>query len=505
MAKFVLTNRRARKFNDTEKMASRNTLDRTLSGLKPKVNVIHDHQPHNPASRRIIVLEADEAEILALMSRLPDDVLLEPEILHWTSATLFPVDLANLQRAKVAEQFLVGSGLDLRVEVKSNGKPLEHAKVFLVLQTWGRIQRILADETDASGHVNFSHGWFFRPVALIVIPLGSYWNMVIQGPSDPVMIECPMLPMDGPLGWWHEVLGITTNDEQRGRGIRIGVVDTGVGPHPCLDHVTSIGAFTDGELDAMKGSDSDNHGTHVLGIIGARPISAGDYVGIAPGSALYSAQVLPPDSGAHQGNIAMAIDALSKTHRVDLINISLMADQPSEIVLDAIRDALERGTLCLCAAGNNSDHVSYPAAFSETVAVSALGFLGWPPEGTLAAHRLPMQPDRKGDEGLYLADFSSHGSAIDCTAPGVGYISTVPTPPTRHGLIAQYAAMDGTTMASSAACGALAVLLSQDNDYLRMPHEKTRGEMARSILRRSCRDIGLAVDYQGRGVPDAFS
>ena len=502
MAKFVLTNRCARKLNDAEKKASQKTLEETLSGLGYKVNVIHDNQPHDPASRRIIVFEAEEAEMNKQVCKLPEDVLLEPEILHWTSDTLFPTDLANLQRTKVAEQSLVGSGVDLRVEVMGNGKALEHTKVILVLQTWGRIQRILADETDAGGHAHFSYGWFFRPITLIVIPAGGYWNLVIQGPSDPVLVDCPQLPMDGPLAWWHEVLGITTNDEQRGKGIRIGVVDSGVGPHPCLDHVTSIGAFTDSNLDPNEGSDSGSHGTHVLGIIGARPISAGDYAGIAPGAALYSARVLSSDAGAHQGDIAMAINELSKTHRVDLINMSLMADQPSEIVLDAIQNALEHGTLCLCAAGNNSGGVNYPAAFSETVAVSALGLLGWPPEGTLAARRLPTQLDRKCDEGLYLADFSCHGSAISCTAPGVGYISTVPA---RHGLTAPYATMDGTTMASAAVCGALAVLLSQDADYQQMPREKLRGEMARSILRRSCRDIGLALNYQGLGVPDTFS
>ncbi len=502
MAKFVIANRRAGKFIDAEKKASRNTLDKTFSRMRHKVKVIHDYQPPDPLLRRIIFFEAEEAEITAMSCGLLEDVILEPEILHWTPATVFPADLANLQRAKVAEPFQVGTGVDLRVEVKGGGKAaLAHTEVILVLQTWGRIQRILADETDASGHVHFTYAWHFKPITLIAIPPNGYWNLVIQGPSDPVMVNCPPLPMDGPLAWWHEILGITTNDGQRGRGIRIGVVDSGVGPHPCLDHVTSIGAFTDGEFDSSKGSDSGSHGTHILGIIGARPVSTGDYAGIAPAAELYSARVLPPHSGANQGDIAMAIDELSKTHHVDLINISLVANQPSEIVLDAIRDALDRGTLCLCAAGNNSSDVNYPAAFNATVAVSALGLLGWPPEGTLAARRLPVQPDKKADEGLYLADFSSYGSAISCAGPGVGYISTVPA---RHGFTAPYASRDGTTVSSAAVCGALAVLLSQDDDYHKMPHDKTRGEMARCILRRSCRDIGLAVDYQGRGVPDAF-
>jgi subtilisin len=240
----------------------------------------------------------------------------------------------------------------------------------------------------------------------------------------------------------------------------------------------------------------------VCGIIGARPVSPGHYGGIAPGVDLYVARVFPPDGGANQGDIVLAIDALSRTHQVDLINMSLGAEQGSQIERDAIQDALERGTLCICAAGNSSGAVGYPAAFSETVAISALGLLGWAPEGTSSAGRLPEEPEKFGDEGLFLANFSCFGPEISATAPGVGYISTVPA---RHGLSAPYAAMDGTSMASPAACGALAALLSQDTDYQTMPRDQTRAEMARTILRRRCRDIGLEPDYQGRGVPDATS
>ena len=61
--------------------------------------------------------------------------------------------------------------------------------------------------------------------------------------------------------------------------------------------------------------------------------------------------------------------------------------------------------------------------------------------------------------------------------------------------------MDGTSMASPAACGALAAILAADPDYLAMPRDTVRAERARQILRSGCRDIGLIAAYEGRGLP----
>lgn len=219
---------------------------------------------------------------------------------------------------------------------------------------------------------------------------------------------------------------------------------------------------------------------------------------MAPGADLVSARVFPPNRGADQGDIATAIDALSKTHEVDLINMSLGADQGSQIGRDAIIDALERGTLCVCAAGNSAGAVEYPAAFDETVAVSALGLEGWGPEGTLTAGRYPQETDKYGDSNFYLSNFSCFGDTIDCCAPGVGIIATVPE---RHGLTEPSGVMDGTSMASPVVCGALAAVLSTEPTYLALPRNVTRAEQARAILRARCRDIRLAARYQGRGIP----
>jgi hypothetical protein len=62
--------------------------------------------------------------------------------------------------------------------------------------------------------------------------------------------------------------------------------------------------------------------------------------------------------------------------------------------------------------------------------------------------------------------------------------------------------MSGTSMASAAICGALAVLLSRNGSYQALPRDARRAAQARAILQKACREIGLADEFEGYGVPD---
>jgi len=324
---------------------------------------------------------------------------------------------------------------------------------------------------------------------------------VKRAPGLEETIDCPPLPTDGPFGWWHKSLGFAGPDLSAGKGIKVGVADTGCGPHACLAHVVDTGAFIGAAWSAAPaGTDVDSHGSHVCGIIGARPLSAGQYGGMAPGSDLYIARIFPgPDTSANQGDIANAIDALSRDHSVDLLNLSLGSVQPSQIEHDVIIDAYERGTVCVCAAGNDGGPVNWPGAFPECITVSALGLLGWGPAGSLASTRVPTVSGMIGKNNYYLANFSSYGSPLLCAGPGVGIISTVPE---RFGLKAPYLSMDGTSMASPAVCGTLAVLLANSKDYAAATNrDRGRSDVAKTVLRTACVDMGLALQYQGLGVP----
>lgn len=503
MATFIMANRRSGKFRETEKKAARASVDMAFAtSLEPHVDVIGDNQPQNEESRRIIKFEADPAEVAATIADLSPDVIIEPQILHYpTREWLFHA--AWLTFAGDAAALDAGAGTQLKVKITGGGNDLEGAEIVLYLRipAPGTQPRKIKQMTSADGTATFNFSTIWTPAALVAVPPGGFWSMVVRGPQDGMVVDLLPLPQLGPLGWWHNVVGQTNYDSSRGQGIRVGVIDTGCGPNTALSHVVKTGAFIDGIHDPNSINDVDSHGSHVCGTIGGIPVTPDAYAGVAPGVELLAARVFPDaNTGADQGDIVKAIEYLSEVSQVDLINMSLGASSPSEIERDGILDALERGTLCICAAGNTNGRVEYPGAFDEVIGVAALGLEGWAPPGTISGSRYPQEQDRYGDLNLFLSNFSCFGDEIDCAAPGVGIIAALPE---RFGLVEPYGGMDGTSMASPVVCGVLATILSVDPEYLALPRDITRANHARTLLRQHCKDLRLAARYQGRGVPQS--
>jgi subtilisin family serine protease len=498
--RYVMANRRAGKFGREEKVLARASLMATLHSLQT-AKVLADLDPEDQEARRVIVFEAEPGELEDKRRSFSPDAMVEPEILYYTgagwsthtrpshfaSATLFPSSGS--------------AGVAMPIAVHGAGQPIPDASVTLYTVGPGGAQRAHTAKTDGQGNASFPLDVGFQPAAAVAVPVNSFWDMVVWGPpASGVVIDCPPLPRGGPFGWWHHAVGI--DSAGGGDGIKVGVIDTGCGPNQNLAHAALVGAFLDGNRISGAGAarDVEGHGSHTAGIIGARPSGGGDYAGLAPNAELFVARVFKPGEGANQGDIANAIDALSREMECDLLNLSLGSSQRSDILEDAIRDALERGTLCICAAGNDAGAVNYPAAYKDCVAVSAIGLAGWGPPGSLSASRLPDKREFYGEYNYYLANFSCIGPQLTCAAPGVGIISTVPD---QSGRLAVYAAMDGTSMASPAACGVLAALLSRNPAYAALPRDDSRANAARAVLARSCRPIGLVTEYEGRGIPFA--
>jgi subtilisin family serine protease len=502
MARYVLSHRRAGIFDDSEKVAVREQADRAFSTLfADSVDLIGKREPQDETKREVVIFDASPTEVASKRGELGDKVLLEPEILHFRK-TARPLDLV-LAHGQAAGEALAGSGRTLRLTLSGPSGPLVGAETILYLRGTGSLRNELKAVSDSAGQVAFDYGPSWLAAVALVLPAGEHWSMIVRGPADGMTVELSELPATAPVSWWQKIVGVR-GAAHGGSGVTVGVADTGLGPHSHLGHAQSAGAYINGvhHEDPDAGKDVDSHGTHVCGTIGALPPAEAKYAGgIAPGADLFCVRVFPTaDDGANQGDIASAIEHLSKERRADLINLSLGAGEGSEIERDAIADALERGTLCVCAAGNSGGPVEYPAAFEETVGVSALGLEGWGAPGSLSATRYPEQADRYGADNLFLANFSCFGSEVDCGAPGVGIIATVPE---RHGLSAPYAAMDGTSMASPVACATLAAALSASPEYLGLPRDLTRSAQARAVLGVVARDIGLATDLQGKGVPQA--
>lgn len=501
MARYVLSHRRVGVTDPSQKAAIRADADHAFSTLLAEsADVVGTLSPEEETRREVIVFDASPVEVAAKREELGPDVVLEPEILRYLATTTLTADSSGAGGPATPAAASAGSGQTLRITVRGPSGPLEGAEVLLTLRAVGTQVNTISARTDSVGRVAFEYGPPWTPAAAVAVPAGNHWTMVLRGPTDGATIETPELPEISDV-WWHRAVGAGAAS---GAGVTVGVADTGIGPHPHVQHVTGAGAFLGGNYlsDPAASLDVDSHGTHVCGTIGARPTSAPlRPAGIAPAADIVCARIFPTaESGANQGDIAGAIDHLSVVRHADLINLSLGSPQRSQIEWEAIVEALEGGTLTVCAAANAAGPVNYPAAFDESIAVSALGLQGWGPPGSLASLRYPSDQAKYGRDQLYLANFSCFGPQIDCAAPGVGIIAPVPE---RFGLSAPYGVMDGTSMASPVVCGVLAAVLGASPEYLKLPRDLTRSAQARALLEASCKDIGLAPQYQGRGVPQS--
>jgi subtilisin family serine protease len=228
----------------------------------------------------------------------------------------------------------------------------------------------------------------------------------------------------------------------------------------------------------------------VAGIIAARGRPPEGVRGLAPAVNLRSYRVFGQDSdSATNYAITKAIDRAVEDG-CDLINLSLGGGPADEAIESAIQYARSRGSLVIAAAGNERRQpVSFPASYSLSLAVSAMGRKGTFPAGTTQTGEVasPYGTDKKN----FLAAFTNVGPELDLTAPGVGIISTYP---------GGHAVLDGTSMACPAAAGAAAAFLSARPELLGLPRDSARSEaMARAVLRRA-KTLGFGSLYEGQGL-----
>jgi subtilisin len=525
--KYIMSNRLAGGLAPDDVARSQEAVEQAKEVMSPGAAQL-SASPAGPGRPRSVVLfDADPAEVQAKMGELAhavgaksrDRLIVEPVMPHVhrapprvllqsmnlapppAAATVAPSPppAALAAPAPAPPSGAAAAPSTITATITGSGRPVRGANVQLVLVGGKTGTDTLMQKTDAQGTVSFTVQPGFVPAILLVLPASEFWSMLVKSPSGSVTVDCPPLPRTGPLGWWHQRMGIDSYDEARGRGIRVGVADTGISRNPCLAHAHDAGAYVGG-VHTPDGIDTDGHGTFVCGLVGSRPVQPGDFAGAAPGAELISARVYPQNGGdANQADVANAIDALAHQWAADLVNLSLYSMTPSQIEHDAIQAALQAGTLCICSAGNDGvPVVGWPAAFPESAAVSAIGLQGWPPPEGADAIYVPTNPDELGSDGLYFAVLSCYGKALLATGPGVGIISTsLPG----DGTTWPFFADTGTSVSSPLVAGVLAGLLSQSPEYLATPRGPARAALARSILAAHATSVGIGPLYVGKGLP----
>ncbi|WP_043930053.1 S8 family serine peptidase [Bacillus sp. EB01] len=170
---------------------------------------------------------------------------------------------------------------------------------------------------------------------------------------------------------------INTQQRLTGRGVSVGVIDTGIDyTHPDLRRAYRGGwDFVDHDADPMEtkgGSGASTiHGTHVAGIIAAN----GKMRGIAPDAMLRAYRALGPGGTGTSELVLAAIDQAIKD-KVDILNLSLGNDVngPDLPISVALNKAVEKGVVAVVSNGNSGPGqwtVGAPGTSSKAISVGA--------------------------------------------------------------------------------------------------------------------------------------
>ncbi len=285
-------------------------------------------------------------------------------------------------------------------------------------------------------------------------------------------IDISMVFEVGRLAWGPRLIektpwGITRINlagvDRTGRGVKVGVLDTGVDSgHP------DIGRNVKGGMDTISGTasarDDNGHGTHVSGTIAALRNGVG-VVGVAPDASVYSVKVLDSRGSGKLSNLVQGME-WCVSQQIKVVNLSLSASKENQTFRDVVLAARRAGITMVCAAGNSGpspNSVGYPARYIETIAVAAV------------------------DDRDSVPNFSSRGREIAVSAPGVDVLSTWPG--------RRYRKSSGTSMAAPHVSGAVALMLEADPALT--PSE------VKSILQSTSVPLsGAGLEEQGAGVID---
>lgn len=177
----------------------------------------------------------------------------------------------------------------------------------------------------------------------------------------------------------EEANGLFDNHNQRltGKGIKIGVIDTGV-DYRHEDLRKSYGGgrdVVDGDGDPMETNnlpDSNTfHGTHVAGVIAAN----GRMRGVAPDATILAYRALGPGGMGTTEQVLSAIEAAIKD-KVDIINLSLgnSVNGPDLPLSVALNNAVDHGVIAVTSSGNSGPDiwtVGSPGTAAKAISVGA--------------------------------------------------------------------------------------------------------------------------------------
>jgi len=449
----------------------------------PGIKILHSMHEDGP---KLAALEPAEVEAL----HVTDPEVRAVPLVYYELARLPVLKLApTAQPASAA----IAVALRLTVQDSNTSVPVAGAQVIAFTDFANRSGAEAV--TDMSGIATLTLNAASLTVdALVIYGPAGHWGLfkralaIQDGDAltiDPVNLRQPDYLLDT----------FGARPLSAGTGVKVGIIDTGVDRHHPDLAVSGGAVFVVTESDAGDfgpASVQGEHGTHVAGIVASRGRAPTGKPGIAAGVTLMSYRVFGnKGGGAGNYDIMRAIER-GVDDGCDLLNLSFELGTPDEAVHNAIQAALDRGTVCIAAAGNNNRQgVAYPAQWPEAVAISAVGKTGTFPASSSETVDI-LAPFAGSDPRVFVAGFSNIGPEIAFTAPGVGILSTLPG--------GRYGVMSGTSMACPAALGVTAALLASSPTILAMPRDAARTAAIRGLMNSAAKALGFPKNFEGLGV-----
>jgi subtilisin family serine protease len=338
-------------------------------------------------------------------------------------------------------------------------------------------------------------------------PKSDYWNVYVEQPDlipdavnviavQPLSATFTGFPDQQLLGWGERIMGVSELPaDVGGQGVRVAVIDSGAAAttHRDLLNRVKAGIDTTGDTRDTWDVDTVSHGTHCLGIIGGISDKTG-IRGFAPDAEIHICKIFPG------GRTSSLIDALDYCvqNEIDVANLSLGSGQSSQLLRQRIQLAREAGVACIVAAGNSSGPVQYPAAYEEVLTVAAIGQRGQFPPGSYHSAQI-LDQGKVSPDGFFSPKFTCHGPEVDVCAPGVAIVSCVPPD--------NYAAWDGTSMATPHVTGLAALVLAHHPDFQTTYRKRDAARVERlfQIIKSSATPLDLGDRTRtGVGVPNAL-
>jgi subtilisin family serine protease len=291
----------------------------------------------------------------------------------------------------------------------------------------------------------------------------------------------PASPGNQQTPFWRQRIAGTDSDVHKALdtgpdkiNVNVAVIDSGIdATHPDLN--------VKGGVDCQSGSpvkvtpvDVLGHGTFVAGVIGARNNNLG-VVGTAPGTPLWSVRVVDNAGLISEESLICAIDWVTSTRTDDnedndiaVANISIAGGGPdtpncgkgTDPMHYAICRSVRAGVTYAVAAGNSSQDFAntVPATYDQVLTATAMGDF----DGKAGGHAAPKcgkqnwsTYGQKDDQPAFFSNFATTPAdkAHTVAGPGMCILSTSP---------GGYGVEDGTSFASPAVAGSVALCISQN-------------------------------------------